>query len=385
MSGHRDAGPTVAVAGLSARWLATSAARAGWGVVALDAFGDADTRAASRAWLPIAQGLELDEAQFLSALDQAHQRHGAVAWLYGSGFENRPEWVARAAARWPLWGQDADVLRRVRDPEHFFATLRRLGLPHPATRFTPPDDPQGWIAKSATGSGGWHIREAAATDFPDDAYWQRLQPGTPGSALYLADGRRAQVVALNRLLVEPLGDWPFVYRGAIGPLHDGALEAAIQQALDALVPAFGLAGLGSLDFIATDPGFSLLEINPRPSASMALHDGWAGGLLGAHVQALQGQIMPLPPRPKGLQGERVVWTGSALTLTAAQAEGLAARGHLHDRPSAGMHFEPGQPLCSVSASGDTVDEVLQSLRRREAEVLAACGAITMHNTHEETL
>lgn len=39
--------PFVAVAGLSARMLAQSAARAGLRVVALDVFGDCDTREAS--------------------------------------------------------------------------------------------------------------------------------------------------------------------------------------------------------------------------------------------------------------------------------------------------------------------------------------------------
>ena len=175
-----DARPTVAVAGLTARWLATSALRAGWHVVALDAFGDADTRGASLAWLPIAKGLELDEGLFLSALGQARRDHGACAWMYGSGFENLPTWVARGAEVLPLWGQSADVLRAVRDPMNFFAVLQRLGLPHPATRFTPPEVAAGWIAKSASGSGGWHIRAAADAQAQGDAYWQRLQPGVPG-------------------------------------------------------------------------------------------------------------------------------------------------------------------------------------------------------------
>jgi uncharacterized protein len=103
------------------------------------------------------------------------------------------------------------------------------------------------------------------------------------------------------------------------------------------------------------------------------------------VRALQGQLPPLPPRPSALCGERVVWTGSALTLNETQAAWLAACGHIHDRPRAGMHFEPGQPLCSVSAGGGTVDAVLQSLHACEAEVLATCGATTMnHKPHEET-
>ncbi|NKJ45506.1 hypothetical protein CIC12_01850, partial [Burkholderia sp. SG-MS1] len=48
--------PFVAVAGLSARLLAQSAARAGLRVAALDIFGDRDTRAAAEVWCDIGGG-----------------------------------------------------------------------------------------------------------------------------------------------------------------------------------------------------------------------------------------------------------------------------------------------------------------------------------------
>jgi uncharacterized protein len=46
----------IAVASISARALAEAAAREGFGVIALDVFGDVDTRLASSLWLPIGAG-----------------------------------------------------------------------------------------------------------------------------------------------------------------------------------------------------------------------------------------------------------------------------------------------------------------------------------------
>ena len=45
--------PTIAVAAISARAMAEAAASDGFKVVALDLFGDTDTRRAASRWLPI--------------------------------------------------------------------------------------------------------------------------------------------------------------------------------------------------------------------------------------------------------------------------------------------------------------------------------------------
>ena len=49
-------------------------------------------------------------------------------WMYTGGLENHPRLVARIAARRPLLGNPADVLRRVRDPGEVKAALYRAGL-----------------------------------------------------------------------------------------------------------------------------------------------------------------------------------------------------------------------------------------------------------------
>ena len=57
--------------------------------------------------------------------------------------------------------------------------------------------------------------------------------------------------------------------------------------LKKLVPVFALKGLNSLDFIQADDKSLVLEINPRPSASMQLYDA---DLLSRHIKASLGEL-----------------------------------------------------------------------------------------------
>ena len=47
---------TLVIVGLTARLMAESAARAGWKVLAMDAFGDLDTQRVSQAWTAASKG-----------------------------------------------------------------------------------------------------------------------------------------------------------------------------------------------------------------------------------------------------------------------------------------------------------------------------------------
>jgi predicted ATP-grasp superfamily ATP-dependent carboligase len=50
-----------------------------------------------------------------------------------------------------------------------------------------------------------------------------------------------------------------------------------------------------------------------------------------------------------------------LTLRPAGAQHLAGRADVHDLPAAGARFAPGDPICSLSATGDTAEQVRGSL------------------------
>ena len=208
---------SIAVAALSARMLAEAARDDGFDVVALDLFGDLDTRRACSQWLPIGQPglLHIDDALALSALGPLAQR-GVQGWIAGSGFEGRPELLERGAALLPLIGTQADAVRRVRDPRTFFDFLDAEGIAHPPVSMTAPAYGPGWLVKDANGCGGGHIRRWAPRpgELPppepvpgecDFGYFQREMQGLPMSATFIGNGSDACVLGFNRLIVRPMG------------------------------------------------------------------------------------------------------------------------------------------------------------------------------------
>jgi uncharacterized protein len=393
-----DGGPrTLIVAGLSVRALAESARQGGWRVISLDLFGDVDTRRASAHWEAIgdAATLRIDAARLREALDRAARCADVDGWVAGSGFEDAPALLDAGGQALPFLGTPGARVTRLRDPAAFFGALDRRGLAHPPISFEAPRDPAGWLAKRAGGCGGMHIRRAAgvASDASARAadtsgtYYQRVQPGVPMSALFLADGAAFRVVALNRLIVRAAGDRPYIYAGAVGPVPDAALEHAVDRALAALVPEFGLRGLASLDFIVDGAArVHLLEINPRPSASMQLHaQAWPGGLMRAHAQAVHGRLPATPPRHgDGARGHSTVFADRASRIDAAPHQALSSTGHHHDLPAAGACFARGDPVCTVSAEAIGLDEATRRLRTRAALVLDRLTTIAAPALEEST-
>ena len=356
----------LAVAAVSARMLAEAAARDGYGVVALDLFGDADTRRASQRWHSIGApgSLQIDPARVLDALHALARQAGdaVIGWIPGSGFEGRPELLDAGARLLPLIGTPADAVRRVRDPGEFFGALAKHGIAHPSVRPDAPADAQGWLLKDARGCGGWHIRDAAAAGDTASAsaslYFQRAMPGRPMSATFIANGAQALLLGINELIVRPFGTRPHVYGGCIGPVVVPAdLARRIDAAVRVLSAEFGLRGWCSLDFMRDGDAIGVLEVNPRPPASLSLYA--RRGLIDAQLRACLQAELPPPGAfaPRWVGGSEIVYARRALTLSQIGAQHLARRSDVHDLPIAGARFAAGDPICSLSAAGDGAEQV----------------------------
>src|SRR3954469_23627566 len=152
----------VLIVALSGRSLAQSARAGGFDPIVLDAFADLDTREAASA---VAQVPVDADWRFLpEPLLAAAQRLAPppVPLAYGSGFERCPDLLAELAVGRELLGSAPAAIRRAKDPFAFATLLHELGVPHPAVRREPPDDPAGWLAKRAGGAGGGDVPPASA-------------------------------------------------------------------------------------------------------------------------------------------------------------------------------------------------------------------------------
>lgn len=389
----------LAVAALSARAMAEAAARDGYQVAALDLFGDTDTRAASTVWSALGEpgALRMDAARLVSALQALASRGDVLGWCPGAGFEGRADLLEQGAAALPLIGNDAATVRRVRDPRIFFGCLDRLGIPHPEVRAAPPDegDASGWLVKDFQGTGGWHIRRwagraASQPGASSSRYFQREASGRPMSATFIADGVGACVLGCNELKTRRFGAKPHVYCGAVGPVD---LPASVMRQIGRIVPAlageWALRGLGSLDFLLDGDTVSVLEINPRPPASMALYGhrrfedaALSGrtthGVMEAHIRAcLHGERTVIrADDAAATHGTEIVYARRPAQLSVAMTQGLSRWPGAHDLPAAGTRLGAGDPLCSLTASGTSADAVKLRLNDSRKELLQTLETLT---------
>jgi predicted ATP-grasp superfamily ATP-dependent carboligase len=349
----------VLIAGVTTRAIAVSAARAGYRVTAVDAFGDLDLRAvADVITLAPTPGTRFDPL----AAAIAGERVPAGLVAYTSNLENHPKAVQRLARGRRLLGNPPAVLTRVRNPIALSSMLRRRGFATPATRATPVTDPgvTTWLLKPRRSGGGHRVMLwRHARSVPRGSYLQERIAGIPGSVVFAANGDRAVVLGLSRQLVgdSRFGVWGFRYCGSligsrttpVFPRQGEILETAAALAGD-VTREFGLVGLNGIDFIARKGVPYPIEVNPRYSASMELLERVHRlSLFEIHVDACRGRLPSEPATHSGIEGKAIVFARRDLIL--GDTEAWVGRQSFGDVPHSGERIPCGRPICTVFARG----------------------------------
>ena len=291
--------PAIIVAAYSARALASAANRAGFAPLSIDVFGDEDTREASSASVKLegglSDGLTLDKV--VGAVEMMISAHRPIGLVYGSGFEHQPETITAIGRRTRIFGNQAESLKRAKDP----LTLARLceanGVQHPSISFAPPDEPQLWLMKKRGGAGGAHIAAAAgASGALPDCYFQRRVAGESISALFLANGKEAEIIGLSLQWTAPTPASPFRYGGAAGPVDANPTQTReIARVVALIASELDLVGLNSADFLVSADAVWLIEVNPRPGATLDVFESNEGALFARHVASCEGHLAPASP------------------------------------------------------------------------------------------
>lgn len=358
------------IVALSGRALAASASKAGYRVIVLDLFNDLDTRACAaesvKATGTLGTGFDADKLVALSR----RLAPPPAGLVYGSGLEDRPRLLARLSAGRRLFGNRADTLARIKDPRRFFPVLKRLAIPHPETRLDAPPDRRGWLVKRTGAAGGAHIRRADEGPGTADGYYQRRIRGRAVSALFVADGRSARVLGFTEQWSSAgRGEAPFRFGGAALPARlPATLADEITGAVERLVAATGLVGVNSADMMVEGGGFHLLEVNPRPGATVDIFDRALGiSLFDLHVRACAGDLPGTGGRPGGAFASAIVYADRDLVVPAW----LSWPRWTADLPEPGTPIGAGEPVCTVLATGTDVEAAKDAALRRVDEILAA--------------
>ena len=365
----RDRG-SLLIASVSGRALAEAARRAGLIPLVADFFADTDTQEAAHACRKltgIARGFRrqsLDPA--LSALAAAAPSP-IVGLVYGSGFEDRPELLSSIAERWPLLGTGAETVARLKAPEDFFATLDRLGIAHPQTQAEPPPRDKTWLAKKRGGAGGSHIAPCRRAEARAKIYFQEHVAGRAVSALFIANGSFARVLGFSEQWTAPLPSSPWRYGGAACPARiSPSLARKMTDAVKTLAGAYAIKGLASADFVLSGEEPLLLEINPRPGATLDIFDRDRRPLLSLHIEAVRdGRLPSRALRMNGAMASAIV---HAARPWQAPAEAVFPR-WVADRPKPCEWIDKNRPICTVSARAGTASEARRLAKARRRTIL----------------
>ncbi len=360
---------TTLIVALSGRALAQAAQRADADVIVADLFGDADTRSIAP-WDRLPGTLEdgIDGAALLGWTSGLSEPIDGI--VYGAGFEVNPDLLRTLARFASLIGNSPEVVAAIKDPLGFAELLRRLDLPHPEVAALPRPGTQ-WLRKRRGGSGGTHIEAAAGRSAPagDAYYFQAMATGTPLSALFVANGRASRVIGLSAQWTAPTAARPYRYGGCAGPVHLAPrLAAEIESACGAITAATGLVGLNSLDMLVAGDAFTILEINPRPGATLDLFDDPRGpSLWDLHVSATRGELpVQALGDTSGARAAMVVYADQARYVPAA----VTWESGIADIPLPESRISAGMPVCTVIATGPDAAAARGLAERRAAVLLS---------------
>ncbi len=163
---------------------------------------------------------------------------------------------------------------------------------------------------------------------------------------------------------------PFRYAGAAGPATlPATVREAAEAALAALVAATGLRGLVSADLLVDGEAWWLLEVNPRPGATLDVLDRGPVPLFAAHLAAAGGRLPEHRSILPGAAATEILYAGTEIPSVPV----LDWPDWAMDRPPSGSRIEAGAPICTVLAEGPDAGAARLAVARRAADLRARLG------------
>jgi predicted ATP-grasp superfamily ATP-dependent carboligase len=174
---------------------------------------------------------------------------------------------------------------------------------------------------------------------------------------------------------------PFQFCGAIVPAR---ISVAIRRDLELIGTRFaelaGLRGLFGIDLIQQDQRVTVVEINPRPTATMELYERiYDRSFLEDHANVFRGIERPRI-FPSG--GSRNAAKMILYAPQSGQTPSLEFWKELNenskfpsvaDLPEAGQSLTIGQPVCTILADGFGEKHVLDSLLKTAERIARELG------------
>ena len=375
----------VLVIGVNTRHIACSASRAGYTVYTLGRFNDVDLKACSER--SVIHDMPDDHDPDLQELAPLIRTLLPVDLIVlGPGFEHLGGWVEEITGNVPVLNNPPNIFTSISDKAWLADKLKLLNLPHPFTVSldslkTPGDWTGGYpaIIKPRSGAGGMenklvsNLEDLTMTMAVLECGQYLLQEyikGTVASVALISTKKQAAAIAVNEQLagIDTLTGMPFAYCGNITPYisehNDWMRETSINLAKE-----LELIGSNGVDFIITDKGPVVLEVNPRFQGSIDTVEQSTGlNIFRLHHESFQGKL-PVYGDSHCFSIKTIFFAPQRLVvekrgydyLVQCHNEGTAA-----DIPSEGTVCEKDDPVVSFLSDGNSRMEVV-----RQAEQLVS--------------
>jgi len=343
----------ILVIGINIRHIARSACQAGYEVFAIDCYGDLDLAR----WAKETAKMPREEAEEHISFYIEKFRPDAV--VLGPGLE---EASVRGV---PVLNNPPEKTSQVSDKLWLARWLEKKAFPFIKTQLSAENLHFPFMVKPRKGAGGVGCRIVRS---PTELKWekgliaQELIFGRPASVSVIGNGREARAIAVNEQLIGVpwAGAKGCRYSGNITPLAPP--QCGIGQMAEKIIAALRLVGSNGVDFLLTDKGPVVVEVNSRFQGSLDTVE-MAGGynVFQAHLQSFSGMLPERPVPPHRTAGRIIIYAPRDLTI-----ESDLVRDWTADVPRKGSQIAADDPILSIMAQGSSRDKVIAQLKARAA-------------------
>jgi len=375
MSSAKDPMFDVIILGASARAAAQSPLRAGLRPWCADLFADSDLQA-------ITPVLRCPPGSYPQGLLELVRQHGPDAPILLTGaMENAPDLIAELEQLRPLlhassrdiaafrqWNPTLDPLPAIEGVQ--WCETHDLPEMDAAASFVeanlPEDDgppARDWIIKPDQSASGVEVERITSIE---SIFWpSRVQQYIPGESLgvvWRSQQGYSELLGVTKQILgnDAFGVTGYRYAGSIGPWQlTPQQQLALTKLGQHLTQKFNLQGLWGSDVILDAEGnLWPVEFNPRYTASVEVLEK------ACSFAALNPQSQPAPARV--IQGKAYVFATHA--GIAPDLAVLFDPDQIADIPATGSQIRAHQPICSVFAQSQSIDDCLSRLQMLAREV-----------------
>lgn len=375
----------VLVIGFSTRNIVCSGSRAGYNMYAIDAFCDQDTVDCCIATKELPRDLDIRGNDAVDMIFDMIRRFEVDfdAIVPGSGFES----MDFGSLSCIVMASEPERIQIVQDKFTLSRRLAELGYPHPHVYENIDDKPHKFpvMVKPRKGGGGIFNRiarnereleeavkiilEAEPSFGRNDLMMQEFIRGVPASVSLIATKDKAVALAVNEQMIGTpwLTRMQFAYCGNITP-YNGKYAEEMCNISENLISELGLLGSVGIDFIVTEDGPEIIEVNPRFQGSLDTVELATGmNLFDAHVKAFHGELPERHPNKQISAGRCIIYAEREIRLDAQVLADMRQQ-QIADIPQPGYIALADYPVTSVLHTGANRNEVLNSLKRDSEKI-----------------